>query len=128
VRCPTASRCTIGGDIHRSYIAHAPSLSLVEIVASPMSPVFGQALATLGTDGWRRLRNRVLNAVDAPDPFEPGTALVDVDDLLSGPAGPATAKPGGQAVSLACLPRPDRDEGGFAVLQLSRPTSTPTGW
>ena len=28
---------------------------------------------------------------------------------------------GGEATSLAYLPRPDRDEGGFAVLQLSRP-------
>ena len=46
---------------------------------------------------------------------------MDGDDLLSGPAGLATAKPGGQAVSLAYLPRPDRDEGGFATLELSRP-------
>jgi hypothetical protein len=112
---------TVGGDIHRSYIAHAPTLSLVEVVASPMSPVFGQALLEAGSDGWRRLRNRVLNMVDAPDRFAPGTPLVDVDDLLSGPAGLASATPGGRAVSLAHLPRPDRDEGGFAVLELSRP-------
>ena len=112
---------TIGGDIHRTYVAHAPSLSLVEVVASPMSPVFGQALLTVGADRWRRLRNRALNLVDAPDEFAAETPLVDVDDLLRGPATLAPPALGGQAVSLACLPRPDRDEGGFALLQLSRP-------
>jgi hypothetical protein len=38
---------TVGGDIHRSYVAHAPTPSLVSVVASPMSPVFGQSLLTV---------------------------------------------------------------------------------
>lgn len=112
---------TVGGDIHRSYVAHAPTLSLVEVVASPMSPVFGQAALTMGADGLRRLKNGVLRRLDAPDPYAPGVVLVEVDDLLCGPAGLARLKPGGQAVSLACLPRPTKDEGGFALLQLERP-------
>jgi hypothetical protein len=117
---------TVGGDIHRSYVAHAPTISLVEVVASPMSPVFGQALLTLGADGVRRFKNTVLRKLDAPDPFAPGSVIVEVDDLLSGPKDLAATllpdgKPGGQAVSLACLPRPTKDEGGFALLELDRP-------
>jgi hypothetical protein len=112
---------TIGGDIHRSYVAHASTLCLVEVVASPMSPVFGQALLTMATDGVQQFTNRILNKLPVPDPFGAGTALVDVDDLLCGPAGLAPAPIGGQAVSLGCLPRPERDDGGFALLSLERP-------
>ncbi len=111
---------TVGGDIHRSYVAHAPTLSLVEVVASPMSPVFGQALLTTATEGVRRFTARLRDDLGA-DRYAPGTPLVEVDDLLRGPAGLATARPGGHAVSLACLPRPERDEGGFALLRLDRP-------
>jgi hypothetical protein len=32
---------TIGGDIHRSYVAHAPDDGFVEVVASPTSLVYG---------------------------------------------------------------------------------------
>jgi hypothetical protein len=42
---------------------------------------------------------------------------------LCGPAGLAPAPIGGQAVSLGCLPRPERDDGGFALLSLERPES-----
>ena len=110
---------TVGGDIHRSYVAYAPTLSLVSLVASPMSPVFGQAMMTAVTDVWERLKSRPGGAL-LQDPFEPGQVLVEVDDLLSGPLGLAARKPGGQAVSVSHLPRPDADDGGFAILQLSR--------
>jgi hypothetical protein len=112
---------TVGGDIHRSYVAHAPTLSLVEVVASPMSPVFGQALLSTAAEGLRRLADRLRDDLGAADRFAPGTPLVDVDDLLRGPAGLAPRAVGGQAVSHACLPRPRHDEGGFALLRLDRP-------
>jgi hypothetical protein len=113
---------TIGGDIHRCYVAHAETLSLVEVVASPMSPVFGQALLSTAVEGARRLR--AWAGRDGTDRYSPGAALVEVDDLLSGPAGLYGERPGGRAVVLSSLPRPEDDEGGFAELALSRPTET----
>ena len=110
---------TVGGDIHRTYVAYTEALSMVSVVASPMSPVFGQNLLTTLTEPWRRLLGRVPAIVK--DPFEAGSTLVTVDELLCGPANLASASRAGAAVSLACLPKPDADEGGFAQLLLSRP-------
>ena len=110
---------TVGGDIHRTYVAYTEALSMVSVVASPMSPVFGQNLLTTLTEPWRRLLGRVPAIVK--DPFEAGSTLVTVDELLCGPANLARASRAGAAVSLACLPKPDADEGGFAQLLLSRP-------
>jgi hypothetical protein len=110
---------TVGGDIHRSYVAYTQALSMVSVVASPMSPVFGQNLLTTLTEPWRRLLGR-MPAIEK-DPFEPGSTLVTVDELLSGPAKLVDTPRDGAAISLACLPKPDTDEGGFAQLLLSRP-------
>jgi hypothetical protein len=84
-----------------------------------MSPVFGQGLTTMLAERWGRLRGHV--PAIKKDPLEPGSTLVMVDELLCGPAKLAGAPRGGAAVSLARLPKPDRDEGGFAQLLLSRP-------
>ncbi|MGQ0575808.1 MAG: hypothetical protein ACT4RN_16630 [Pseudonocardia sp.] len=93
---------TIGGDIHRSYVALAPSLSLLEVVASPMSFVTSPWLLGLG----ERLTHpaRELAA---------GSVVLDDVARLARDGGLAP----GPAVSHGCLAA---DQAGFALLELTR--------
>ncbi|WP_214404888.1 hypothetical protein [Pseudonocardia lacus] len=101
---------TVGGDIHRSYVGFAESVSLVEVVASPMSLVHGMGVFDGVLDAWKRIRGR-------SDPYAPGNTLVTIADLLTPPGGPAPDRTDA-ATCIASLP-----EGcpGFSTLRFARP-------
>lgn len=116
---------TVGGDIHRSYVGFAPSISLVEVVASPMSLVQGIEVLSRAK---RRIRERL--GREEVDPYHPGATLVRIGDLVQEPRGPARrlldVVRGAQvrpsvdddvARSLAFLPA---GCAGFATLRLTR--------
>lgn len=107
---------TVGGDIHRSYVALAESISLVEVVASPMSQVAGvEALGRL-----KQSRNE-------RDEYAPGSTLVRIDDLRRPPRsrtaqlvdpmgrrGGGTDGPGATAHVVTALPPAARGSGRCA--------------
>lgn len=119
---------TVGGDIHRSYVGHAPALSLVEVVASPMSLVTGQAFL----NGLRTRKRKLLHRPDEADPYATGAAVVeDVSALFVGPdpdAPPAPELPDDpglrRAVSVAHLPYADEGDPGFATMLIRREGET----
>jgi hypothetical protein len=84
---------TVGGDIHQSYVAEAPELNLVEVVASPMSLVWG------GNMQRRLLRLLRMHKLD----YTPGNEFIRLNDVVAGPDGFARNYPTG-AVSAGCLP------------------------
>lgn len=95
---------TVGGDIHASYVGHAPSVPLLEVVSSPMSLVAGSTVTeTLFAAPSRALR--ALSGGSAThDPYAPGATLARVPDLRS--RAPRRAEAGDDlAVSLAGLGR-----------------------
>ncbi len=97
---------TVGGDIHQSYVAAAPELSLVEVVASPMSLVWGG-------NALRRLE--ALKRGRKPG-YEAGSEFVTVSEVVAGPDG--LAKPyTSTAVAAGCLPK---NQPGFAGLTFTR--------
>jgi hypothetical protein len=97
---------TVGGDIHQSYVAVAQELNLVEVVASPMSLVWG------GNTQRRLLRLFRTHKRD----YTPGNEFIRLDDVVAGPEGIAGNYATG-AVSAGCLPvnRP-----GFSSLTFER--------
>jgi hypothetical protein len=84
---------TVGGDIHQSYVAVAKELNLVEVVASPMSLVWG------GNMQRRLLRLFRMHKLD----FTPGNEFIRLSDVVAGPDGIAGNYTTG-AVSTGCLP------------------------
>lgn len=114
---------TVGGDIHRSYVAHAPALSLVEVVASPMSLVTGLAMLDGPRDAVRKVRG-LWARPEADEYAEGGVLLDDVADLFKGPDDlpPPSLRPGvGRgATILASLPGHGDGNPGFATLLLDR--------
>ena len=97
---------TIGGDIHQSYVAHAPELNLVEVIASPMSLVWGGNLLR----EFERLRRE--HKLD----YSPGNPFIALRDVVAGPEhlAPEYAS---QAVAAGCLPP---NVAGFASLSFHR--------
>ncbi|ANY05606.1 hypothetical protein [Pseudonocardia sp. HH130630-07] len=77
---------TVGGDIHSSYIGHAPSLPLLEIVSSPMSLVAGTTLFETVFAAPAKLLRALSGGSARRDPYAPGAVLARVPDLLPGRA------------------------------------------
>jgi hypothetical protein len=102
---------TIGGDIHQSYIAFAPELSLVEIVSSPMSLVWGGGIMQLAA----RITSAAQLALRIPGDqldYQAGTGFIGLPEVITGP-DEAPAAPHASAVATGCL---KKDEEGFARL------------
>lgn len=110
---------TVGGDIHSSYVGHAPSLPLLEVVSSPMSLVAGATLPDTLFAAPARLLRSLAGGSAQRDPYAAGEPLARIDDLRSrgvvGDAGDA----GDAAVSLAGLGRGNPE--GLGLLSLDRP-------
>lgn len=119
---------TIGGDIHRSYVAHAPTLSLVEIVASPMSPVFGQALLTMATDGVRLVTNRLLNKFDAATRSPRTRRWSTSTTCCAGPLAWRPRRSVGRRCRWPACPAPSVTTAGSRCWRSAGPRSTATGW
>jgi hypothetical protein len=97
---------TVGGDIHQSYVAVAPELSLVEVVSSPMSLVWGGNTLRLFES---------LKRGQKPG-YEAGTEFVPLSEVVAGPDGLAE-KYTSSAVAVGCLPK---NAPGFAGLTFTR--------
>ncbi|MEJ2865906.1 hypothetical protein [Actinomycetospora flava] len=65
----------LGGDVHHTYLAYAPALSLVQVVASPLSLVRGFGPLDALSTAWTQLKRRG----DRP-------ILPRVEDLFAGPS------------------------------------------
>ena len=111
---------TIGGDIHQSYIAFAPELSIVEVVSSPMSLVWGGGVMQLGT----RITNAMQLALRIPGDqlnYQPGQSFLELPEIIVGPDQGAQAVPATPALSVGCL---KKDEEGFARLTFEETASS----
>lgn len=109
---------TVGGDIHSSYIGHAPSLPLLEVVSSPMSLVAGATLPDTIFGAPARLLRALAGGSATRDPYAPGARLARVGDLRS---RGVPAEGDGVAVSLAGLGRGNPE--ALGLLSLSQPES-----
>ncbi|MBC3193477.1 hypothetical protein H7X46_20660 [Pseudonocardia sp. C8] len=108
---------TVGGDIHSSYVGHAPSLPLLEVVSSPMSLVAGSTLFETLFAMPARLFRAMSGGSATRDPYAPGAPLARVGDLRS--RGVPLLRPDDTAVSLDGLGRGNPE--ALGLLSLSRP-------
>lgn len=112
---------TVGGDIHSSYIGHAPSLPLLEVVSSPTSLVAGSTLFDTLFAAPAKLLRSLSGGSATRDPYAPGAELARIGDLRSrAPRRPQTgAGSDDTAVSLAGLGRGNPESLG--LLRFARP-------
>ncbi|MEU6696866.1 hypothetical protein [Pseudonocardia sp. NPDC046786] len=96
---------TVGGDIHASYVGHAPSLPLLELVSSPMSLVAGSTLFETLFAVPAKLLRALSGGSAVLDPYAPGAELTRIGDLRSR----AVIRPG-----------PDDDDIAVALTGLGR--------
>ncbi|WFG44953.1 hypothetical protein [Pseudonocardia alni] len=109
---------TVGGDIHSSYVGHAASVPLLEVVSSPMSLVAGSTVFDTVFAAPARLLRALSGGSARRDPYAPGAALARVEDLRS--RAPRRADPGDDtAVSLAGLGRGNPE--ALGLLRFTRP-------
>ncbi|MBN9737979.1 MULTISPECIES: hypothetical protein [unclassified Pseudonocardia] len=110
---------TVGGDIHSSYVGHAPSLPLLEVVSSPMSLVAGSTLFETVFAAPAKLLRAMSGGSAHRDPYAPGAPLARIPDLRS--RAVRAPEPGDEpvAVSLTGLGRGNPE--GIGLLSLSRP-------